>query len=228
VTFSSISVLVPTRGRPDQVRALIRSYEATCGDPRICQLLFRADLDDQPTIDLLQRGPHKYLIGPRLNGYRSLPQFFQELYALAGGDLVMCGNDDMIFCTPDWPTKILAVANQFPDGVFNLGVSTFNEGHLPFSIISRAAVEAMGHVQDPRIFWGDIYLRDVMAAFGRVIMVPDVRVDHNWAGHAPDQTFTEAEQGRLPDRYWELHVEAIAEAVNKLRRLAAPWATSRS
>jgi hypothetical protein len=196
-------------------------------DPGYVEILFRADEDDRVTWSLLDNlDVDNVTVGPRLEGYRSLPTFFQELFQQSHGDLIMCGNDDMVFRTREWASRVLQRANDFPDGVFNLGVSTFNEGNFPFSIISRKVVETLGFIHDPRIFWGDIFLRDVMSAFGRAILLPDVRVDHNWVGHHPDQTFREADQGNLPSGYWEQHEAAIRDAVEKLRPLVETCVTS--
>ena len=99
-------------------------------------------------------------------------------------------------------------------------MKTFNERNFPFSIVSRRAVEAMGHLQDPRIYWGDVYLRDVMQAFGRALPVPAVEVEHDWAGHTPDETFLAAGQkDRRGHAYWQLHRTCVAEAIAKVRPL---------
>lgn len=221
--FASISVLVPTRKRPDNVDRLKASWRATVTGG--AELLFRIDDDDVAGPSVV--APFRYVQGPRQHGYRSLPRFFEELRRVATGDLLMCGNDDMVFETPDWPQLVLAAANQYPDGIFDLGVETHNAKNFPFSIVSRRAVEAIGHLQDPRVFWGDVYLRDVMAHFSRAVRIPTVRVAHEWMGRTPDETFLDAKQGdrrNWDTAYWDLHRTAVADAVAKLRPLAHPGA----
>lgn len=218
--FELISVLVPTRKRPARLRRLLDSWAATVGQSNLAELVFRIDTDDAESAAVLEGTSHRVLAGPRLDGYRSLPLFFEELRAVAQGDLLMCGNDDIVFKTPGWPALVLSEATKYPDGVFDLGVKTFNEGHFPFSIVSRRAADAMGALQDPRIYWGDVYLRDVMQVFGRAILMPAVEVDHEWAGRAPDETFLAAGQSeRRGHAYWQLHRQCVAEAVAKLRPL---------
>lgn len=221
--FTKISVLVPTRKRERQVRTMIESYDQMTTVPPTAELVFRIDADDREALHMFRDSPWTVIVGPRLDGYRSLPQFFEEMRAVATGDLLMTGNDDMVFQTPDWSTKVLAVANQYPDGLFNLGVSTYNADHFPFSIVSRRAVEAMGAIHHPEIFWGDVYLRDIFKAFDRAILLPDVRVDHQWMGHTPDVVFLEAQQsdGRhWSHAYWATHRRLVAAAVAKLKRAA--------
>lgn len=212
--FQKVSVLIPTRHRVQRLRTLIPSFDQTTGNGPAADLVFRVDEDDPETYTFLQAwGGHKIIVGPRYEGYKSMPRFFNELAEHADGDVLMCGNDDMVFRTPGWADMILAAANRFPDGLFDLGVSTLNETHYPFATISRKAVERMGFFWDPRIFWGDIFLRDTMRWFDRCVMVPEVRIDHDWAGFPYDVLHQDP-------RYWTTtHAQAVQEAADKLRSL---------
>lgn len=211
--FTKVSVLVPTRTRPDRLQTLLASFART--NDGAAELVFRVDDDDPETVAAL--AGYRMVVGPRLDGYRSLPTFFNELLAVATGDVLMCGNDDMVFRTVGWPALVLEAANAYPDGLFDLGVSTHNAMHYPFSIVSRAATECLGFLWDPRIFWGDVFLRDVMDAFGRCVMLPHVAIAHDWIGN-------EAEQNTIYQRdptYWTgTHARAVADAVSKLRECA--------
>jgi hypothetical protein len=225
MTFKKISVLVPTRGRVERLRTMLASYEAT--DDGHSELIFRVDEDDRLTVEFFASlsTPKLYInriiVNSRLQGYTSMPAFFNEMLTRASGDVLMCGNDDMVFRTPGWASLILAKANEYPDGLFDIGVSTYNEDHYPFWTISKMVATRLGFALDPRIYWGDIYWRDVMGAFGRAVMLPSVSIEHDWAGHAPDQTFNEADQRsifRNDPTYWTgTHTRAVAEAVERLK-----------
>ena len=212
MSFTRLSVLVPTRGRLPQLATLLASVKLTCHIHSPVEFVFRVDDDDPDSEHFLMDYPWPMGVGPKLHGYRSLPIFFEEMRHMASGDLFMCGNDDMVFRTPNWPELVLAEANKYPDGVFDLGVDTLNAGVFPFSIVSRKAVDAMGFLQDPRLTAGDVFLRDVMAHFGRAIRLPSVRVDHEWQGYTP-------EHPSLDHVYWALHKTAVAEAAAKLEVL---------
>lgn len=223
MTFTKVSVLIPTRNRTHLLRTLLSTYFATTAhDLEATELIFRVDDDDMPTEILLKEQGFPMIVGPRRNGYASLPSFFNELAMAATGDVFMLGNDDMEFITPGWATAILTAANLYPDGVFNIGVKTHNEGHFPLSLISAAVVRQLGFIYDPRIFWGDIYLRDVMGRLGRQHLLPEVEIQHQWMGFspAPDQTFREGEVARRAN-HMQHHVQAVDEAVDKLRGLLA-------
>lgn len=222
MTFSKISVLVPTRKRVARLRTMLESYDLTTAD--CSELLFRIDEDDEETSAFLatlpERLKHAVVKGPRYEGYRSTHQFLSDLLPWASGDVLMVGNDDMVFETSEWDRYVLEAANKFPDGLFDLGVETLNTTHFPFSIVSRYAVEALGFLYDPRIFWGDIFLRDVMAAFDRAVLLPGVKITHEWAGYKPDVTFQEAQHAKQTigtPEYWQHHAVVVAEAVARLR-----------
>lgn len=222
MTFDKVSVLVPTRGRIARLTTLLASYKSTTiGAEHLSELIFRVDDDDEPTLKFLAN--EKTVIGPRLQGYRSLPTFFNSLGAYSSGDVIMLGNDDMVFDTKNWNARILDAANRFPDGLFDLGVETFNEDHFPFATISRKAIDAIGCVWPTNLFWGDIFWRDVMGHFQRSIRLFDVKIEHRWAGHEPDQTFNDGKQHEIyqnnPNYWTDVHVPTVAEAVAKLRKL---------
>lgn len=219
VSFHRVSVLIPTRGRLERLQRLLASWDETVTDPSSAELIFRIDEDDTESLRFLLKHDHRVLVGQRLQGYRSLPQFFEEMRSKAQGDLLLTGNDDMVFRTVDWPQRVCEVANQHPDGVFCLGVNVQNAKNFPFAIVSAKATEAIGYLHDSRLFWGDVFLRDVYAKFGRAIRTDAVTIDHEWAGHVKDQTFQEARQheGRNWDeRYWQRHHECVLDAVLKL------------
>ena len=221
MVFSKISVLVPTRGRIPRLEQMLASYHHT--QSGVSELVFRVDNDDQESAEFLRRFGPKVMQGDRLLGYKSTPQFLMDMVPLATGDIFMVGNDDMLFETPEWDRKIVYEANRYPDGLFNIGVTTLNTTHFPFSIISRHVVETLGFMYDPRIFWGDIFLRDVMFGFGRTVLLPDVVINHNWAGYKPDKTFMEAQNFKETvgtHEYWELNALVVQEAIEKLRGVA--------
>jgi hypothetical protein len=216
--FTKVSVLVPTRGRIKQLRTLVDSYAVTVTNPRSAELVFRVDSDDHLSQALLQDGPWRVLVGPQMDGYSSLPLFFDDMRTAAEGDVLLCGNDQMVFRTPAWPELVLAETNKYPDGIFHIGIGTFNDRIFPISIVSRKAVQTVGTLHDPRLHRTDAYWREVMAAFGRDLMLPAVRVEQ-WVGRTPHRILTSARQSdarQWDDGYRALHRNVVADAVSKL------------
>lgn len=222
MAYRKVSVLVPTRKRPARLGIMLASYERTTRDVEgQSELVFRIDDDDDETYSLLSDYRHLVIVGPRKQGYASMPDFYNEMAKFATGDVFMIGNDDMVFRTPGWAPIILGEAGKYPDGLFDFGVKTFNEDHYPFATVSRKAVDRLGFIWDPRIFWGDMFLRDVMAHFGRALPLTAVEIDHDWIGFHPDRTFDEADQQGIMRRdptYWAgTHRTAVNEAIEKLQ-----------
>lgn len=214
--FTKVSVLVPTRGRVARLRTLLDSYRKTASREN-SELVFKVDDDDVETRIFLE-GVERCVVGPRLNGYQSTPEFFNLLAAFATGDVLMSGNDDMVFRTAEWANDILTEANKYPDGIFDFGVKTHNEANFPFATVSRLMVDKVGFFFNPRLFWGDIFWRDVTAHFGRAIPLPSVEIEHDWAGFRPDQVFNEGEETRRSG-HMGLHGAEVSAAINKLSEM---------
>lgn len=214
--FTKVSVLIPTRGRVARLQTLLESYRKTASREN-SELIFKVDDDDVDTRIFLE-GIERCVVGPRLNGYQSTPEFFNLLVTFATGDVLMSGNDDMVFRTVGWASDILAEANKHPDGIFDFGVKTHNEANFPFATVSRLMVDKVGFFFNPRLFWGDIFWRDVAAHFGRAIPLPLVEIDHDWAGRNPDQVFIEGEGVRRSD-HTGLHGAEVSAAITKLSEM---------
>lgn len=228
MSYQKVSVLVPTRKRPTYLERMLDSYYASVENRDDAELVFRCDSDDLESVHLL--APHCWpiLVGPRRDGYRSLPSFYNEMVSIATGDLLICGNDDMLFQTKGWPRLVIGEANKYPDGIFNIGVSTgLNDDKFPFSIVSRQLVQKLGKINDERLLFSDVFLLDVARRFNRAVRINSVSFFHDWAGHTDDQTRREANQhefsqvfaniqGDWTEEYRRRHEEVVREAVLKI------------
>lgn len=219
-----ISILVPTRNRLPRLKRMIDSViNTSCWEN---ELIFRVDEDDVLTREWFEHRNYKVLIGPRKNGYASLPSFFNDMVKIAQGSIIMCCNDDAVFRTENWDEKIEAKAEQFPDGIYNIGVATkVNEQVFPFSIVSRRLTEILGFINDERLLYSDLFLRDVCNSFGRCIFMQDVVIEHDWAGRTPDKTRHEAQQHentvwaaykKFTPEYERLHNQCVNEAIERI------------
>ncbi|MHB1606654.1 MAG: glycosyltransferase family 2 protein [Leptospirales bacterium] len=235
--FSTISILLPTRGRVQRLDRALKSLKSHAHDPSKVEIIFRCDHDDEETQDYLRSHEEFFLVGPREKGYASLPKFMNQCASVSTGDIIMMLNDDIIVETQDWDLRLLDFANKFQDGIFNIGIKTgLNDNLFPFSIISRLAYRALGFVNDERLVFSDIFLLDVMNSFGRAIRLPSVTIIHEWAGNdSSDITRVEASKhenalvfdgtpgdANDPKRNWQksykdLHEKAVREAVEKLK-----------
>lgn len=219
--FKTLSLLVPLRGNPGRRQRMWSSLRATAPD---VELVLRLDDDDEDTAVWARalRPAPTIVVGPRLKGYASLPRFFNEMASAASGHLLMCGNDDMIFATPNWPAQYLARANHYPDGVFDIGCMTYPAGAFPFSVVSRRATQTLGFLNDERLLYSDIFLRDVMGRFNRLLFLPEVTVYHEDPDNGEDAVALTAKFAlhQNAGEYWRLHNRCVNEAVDALRAAA--------
>ena len=220
----TISVLAPCRGRPDQVRRMVDSALAFASAPADVELVLRVDFDDDVMLRWLREEvwTAPVVIGPQYGGYRSLPRFINEAARFAQGDLLLVVNDDAEFQTRGWDRRLAAHAAAIPDGVFNFGVETANAGNFIFPCVSRRLVQLLGCLYDERLIYTDIWLRDVLAPFGRAIRVGDVTIAHHWAGMTPDQQQAQGETltGAYQARYHQCVDEGRAKVRAALERAA--------
>jgi hypothetical protein len=228
MNYRTISVLVPTRRRIERLKRFLESYTGTVIDGSQVELVFRCDNDDLDTVRFLCSFDWKFLVGPRVKGYKSLPSFYNEMAKIASGDLLICGNDDMLFETRDWAPIVLEFANRYPDGIFNIGVDTgLNDDKFPFSIVSRQLVNSLGFINDEKLLFSDVFLLDVAKHFGRAMRLRTVRFFHDWAGHGHDETRADANkhefevvfadaQGNWTSSYRQKHELAVADAVQRI------------
>lgn len=219
MTFRSLSLLVPMRGHPERRARFLESFRRTVVGP--VELVLKIDDDDVETLQWAKGLVHPWPVivsGPRHDGYRSLPRYFNEMSRVATGDLLMCGNDDMEFITKDWAGDLLRMADRYPDGVFDLGIYTYPAGSFPFSCVSRAAVNAMGFLNDERLVFSDIFLRDVMMRFNRAVLLPDTVIMH--VGVADDDAL-QVKDGVHAEAaaYWRLHERCVNEAARAIQPL---------
>ncbi len=228
MSFQRVSLLVATRKRPVRLKTFLDSYYATTSGGNDSEIVFRVDYDDPESIQMLAEHDFLTVVGPRRKGYRSMPDFYNEMARLATGDILMGANDDTIIETPGWPQLIIEAANRYPDGIFNFGVDTvMHDENFPFFCVSRIMVDRLGFINDDRVLFSDTFLLDLAKHFNRAIRLPTVMFRHDWAGLNPDETHLEANRhawdmvfadttGAWTEEYRKLHDGVVAEAVARL------------
>ena len=167
-----ISILVPSRGRPQNVYRLYDSLVATTEGE--WELLVRRDIDDPFWHGYNERGPLPnlaYVSGDR----RLLSELWNELVPYAVGDIFMHGGDDIVFRTPGWDR---IVRDAFPADriAFVHGDDLGGKGDRlgTHGFLSREAVEAVGYFMPPYFAsdYNDLWWNEVYESIGRRIFVP--------------------------------------------------------
>lgn len=169
-----ISILLPSRGRPDNIRRLYKSLEDTTNGP--WEMLVRLDRDDPKLGEYPDGFEHGWL--RNVTGERGLlSELWNELVPYVRGDILMHAGDDITFSTKGWDLIVRAafppdmIAFVHGDDLGGKGAELGTHGFL-----SRKAVGAVGYFMPPYFSsdYNDVWWNEVYETLGRRIFVPIV------------------------------------------------------
>lgn len=215
-----ISILVPSRGRPDNLRRLYHSLlDTTEGE---WELLVRLDEDD-PTRTEYDRPPHQSNVtAPRV----IMSQLWNDLVPYALGDILMMCGDDVTFNSEGWD---VSVREAFPEDRIGLvhgnDLSPNSAKIASHPFVTREWVEVLGYFAPPYFSsdYGDLWLTEVADALGRRVYLPEVIVEHHHPAFDKaewDQTHQERVERHQADDMEKVWVDTTpkrAEDAQKLR-----------
>lgn len=195
-----ISVLCPSRGRPDLLDKSLRSLLDT--RTAKVELLVAADPDDHATVEVaVALGAAVWMPAERL-GYRRLHDYYNALASLASGDWLLIWNDDAVMHSQGWDAAIAAHPGHVCETI---------EG-MCFPAIPAHWVRHLGHVA---LEWHNDAWWEMIAKLldRRVALDLDGSHDIPW-----DQTSMEARK-RNPDFYGEENMALIRADVEKIKEI---------
>lgn len=214
-----ISLLVPSRGRPDNISRLYNSVERTTWGS--WEIIVRLDDDDPTCADYPVASNLTYITGPR----QVMTVYWNECYAQASGDICWHGGDDVTFRTLGWDE---IVRETFPpDGIaFVHGHDLSPNGDWlgTHGFLRREWVDAVGYITAPYFTsdYADVWLVDVSDLIGRHVYIPII-TEHwhpDFGKAVRDQTYYDRVARHKADdmdaRYRELGAERESDA-EKLR-----------
>lgn len=206
-----ISLLVPTRKRPQRLREMIQSVEDTVfSEPEI--LCYVADDDD--SYDGQDFSPAKIIRGPRV----VMSDLWNQLLPYATGDIFQLSADDVIYRTPGWDLIVQEAFDSVPDKILlafgdDGGPSGKVFATLPF--VSRRWTEILGHFTGPGYSadFSDTHPFDIATMIGRVKFLPVLieHCHHMWNKAEKDQTYIENEERYKRDRPDLLYAQRLPE-----------------
>lgn len=201
-----ISLLLPTRGRPELAARFFNSVISTAEHLEAVEVILYVDEDDPGSHQLDGGALHTVrIIGPN----RSMGAYNTACYRASRGQIIVLVNDDMVMGTPGWDRELRAMDNRYADKVY-LGYGNDllkKRGLATFPILSRSTCELLvepypeayvGAFIDVHLF--DVFKRIQHQGFDRVIYLPDVVFEHLHyrTGKAPyDDTYKK--RGRFQD-----------------------------
>ena len=171
-----ISLLCPTRNRPQNVERLIESATAMAAGS--IEFVFYTDNDAPLPASIIDRPDVTAIIGPRI----VLSETWNACYRQATADVFMHCGDDIVFRSPSWDARVLAAFNRHPDGIVFVhgddGVYGARFGTHGF--LHRKWAEAVGYFVPPYFTsdFNDTWLNDVANMIGRRVYLSDVVTEH--------------------------------------------------
>ncbi len=176
---SLISILVPTRGRPESVFRLIKSINATALRKDLVEILFYVDNDDDSFPSSLDLDSNvKVIRGERV--WISLA--WNCLFAHSQGEILMYTGDDVVFETKGWDEQVRTAFTQFPD---SLGLVFGDDGgwyagKLAINgFVHRAWADLLGYFTYPaRVSAIDLWIHECASYINRVIYLEKVMFRH--------------------------------------------------
>jgi hypothetical protein len=226
-----VSVLCPTRNRPDSVLRLADSALATAEGP--VEMVFWCDDDAPGSVPDDTPGDVTVLTGPR----RTMSDMWNPCWRAARSDVYMLCADDVAFRTPGWDTMVLRALTAWPDRIAWVfggdGTGIHPEDYGTHGFVHRAWTDAVGYFTPPYFScdYADTWLNDLAARVGRRHRVRGLLTEHlhpavgrgAWdASHAE-----RVERGRRDDvaAIWRSTGDERERDAEKLRKAmrGGPW-----
>ncbi|MET4736719.1 glycosyltransferase involved in cell wall biosynthesis [Bradyrhizobium japonicum] len=187
-----ISLLLPTRGRPDLVKRFLRSVVAQSTCPELIEVILRVDDDDIDSHGIVFDGlALKLVIGPR----QTMGAYNAECLRHASGEITIAVNDDIIIQTRGWDEKVRELDASYPDGVYlGYGNDLFKGPELcTFPILSQRTCSVLAEPY-PGIYKGafiDVHLMDIFRrlekrGYARICYAADIVFEHVHYRNNPD------------------------------------------
>ena len=217
-----ISILCPTRGRPEFMESLVQSaYETSKLFDH--EFIFYLDEDDQPSIDKYKELTYEFpstsietVIGPRIN----LSEAWNRCYEKADGDILFHAGDDLIFKTRGWDAMVRVQFRESKDKILFIGgqdgLHPPENNFITHGFLHRNWVECVGYFVPPYFSsdYNDTWLNEVADRIGRKIYIKDLFIEHMHplAGkHFWDRTHLERLERHRKDKPQDLYAEKTEE-----------------
>ena len=224
-----ITVLLPTRDRPEVLETSLQSLIDRASNPKEIEIMLGIDEDDQATIDYVKEKIAPYLqeagVEARANifkplGYENLHNYINTLAGNGQGEWLFFWNDDGIMVTEGWDEVIDSYTGQFK----LLAPKDNHNGHpyAIFPVVPRDWYILIGHLsqnaQNDAWLSHIAYMLDI---FERI----DVEFVHDRAditGNNDDETFKNRKymEGNPSDPRDFAHVEMQNARVATAHKLA--------
>jgi hypothetical protein len=175
-----LTMLVPTRGRPDNARRLLAACEATCVLPTT-SMVFGVDSDD-PALDGYDQcnAGRGYVMQLEPSGQPGMVSVLNRMTDIGHYHAVGFMGDDHLPVTQGWD-KALCDALEGKPAVLAYGNDLLQGERIPTAVAMTASIpRALGYMAPPTL--RHLYVDNVWADWGRglgaLTYLPDVVIEH--------------------------------------------------
>jgi len=203
----NISLLCPTRNRPDGLEKMWSSAIENASEPSKIELVLYIDDDDQSSLikskDLTGRFGDQINITIGKRGEEIYSNLHNVCCSNARSDIVFGCADDLIFRTKEWDLIAIDKFDEVPDKIAYI---FSNDGHWgdklgTHGFFHKRWFDTLGYLSPPlfTVDYSDNYVNDLANAINRRFYVDNVLIEHmHWTfgKMKMDQTAIEAHQRR--------------------------------
>jgi glycosyl transferase/beta-hydroxylase protein BlmF len=233
-----ISLLVPSRGRPDSLHKMVYSAFSNATHQRRIEVVAYLDEDDPRLFEYDMQVPcavHVDLMknvrlgsGPRM----LLSESWNYCFKIAKGEILMHCGDDLLFITHGWDQMVRDAFAAIPDRiglVYGDDLSTNFPELATHGFLHRRWVETVGYFLPPLFScdWNDVWISEVATKLDRLVPLPDMVIEHqhySFDKREHDATDREREERGAADDVVGLFKRTAPERladVEKLRKVMA-------
>lgn len=173
-----ISVLCPTRGRPDNMRRLVESARETAIYDDQVEFIFYVDNDDPASAHMANELGVDAIMGDRI----VLSEMWNHCWRAATHDIFMQCGDDIIFRSDGWDVRVVEAFHSIPDKIALVhGRDGFQDANLAtHGFLHRNWTDAVGYFVPPYFSsdYNDLWLTEVADTLGRRVYLEDVYTEH--------------------------------------------------
>lgn len=174
--METISVVCPTRNRPELLRRLWQSAKDTASVmPEFCTYI---DNDDVLSVPVCQELGIKY----RQGAPKVYTQNYNEAAVSATGSIFFDVADDFIFREKDWDLKVIAEFDKSDDKLILVHGFDGTEGpeNATHFFVHRHWVDTLGYLFPPYFRWAnaDVWMTRVAKMIGRQVYLEVILAEH--------------------------------------------------
>jgi len=227
-----ISILLPTRNRPENIRKCITSIIESCDDVDDIEICSYVDDDDELSIPAFSEFTSEINIevyqAERQPIHIRLSTHYNVLYPVCRGDIIMYCADDVMFNTKGWDTLVINEFDRYDDKILLVyGKDGFqNEKIATHGFMHRNWIDTIGYVHPPYfgVAYADNWVTDVATKVGRIKYIESLELEHMHpaAGKGEwNQTYLDRVNFSGEDKLYANLQTEVESDVNKLKEFIA-------